>query len=142
MIQYSKSNSVLKIAVGSKTKMSGGKTTRGKKIPRAETTTSSTRSVQTPFRGQEEAVCGGIGGVDGGVVRGEAANSRMQIPKSGICNPSICAERERESVEERLASHKNATTSWRCGFEWVGCPFEESLEGLGCGASGRRRTFN
>ena len=94
-MQYSKSNSVLKIAAGSKTKMGGGKTTRGKKIPRAETTTSSTRSGQTPFRGQEEAVCGGIGGVDGGVVRGEAANSRMQIPKSGICNPSIYEERER-----------------------------------------------
>ena len=107
--------------------MGGGKTTRGKKIPRAETTTSSTRSVQTPFRGQEEAGCGGIGGVDGGVVRGEAANSRMQIPKSGICNPSICEERERESVEERLASHKNATTSWRCGFEWVAAHLRSRL---------------
>ena len=75
--------------------MGGGKTTRGKKILREETATSSTRSVQTPFRGQEEASRGGIGGVDGGVVGAEVANSGMQIPKSGIYNPSICEERER-----------------------------------------------
>ena len=101
----------MKIAIGAKTKMAGGKTGRGKKIPHDETTTSSTRSVQNLFRGQEEAVCGCIGGVDGGVVGGEAANSRMPIPKSGICNPSICEGRESESVDERVASHKNATTS-------------------------------
>ena len=52
--------------------MGGGKTGRGKKIPRDETATSSERSAQTPFRGQEEGVLGldgrrgGTGG-DGGM---------------------------------------------------------------------------
>ena len=36
-------------------------------------------------------------------------------PKSGICSSSIYEE----SGEERASSHKHATTSGRCGFEWV-----------------------
>ena len=60
-------------------------------------------SVQTPFGGQNEGVLGG------------ASTSGMQIPKSGICSSSICEE----SGEERASSHKHATTSGRCGFEWV-----------------------
>ena len=125
--EYSTRNRVLKIAAAAKTTMGGGKTTRGKKILREETATSSTRSVQTPFRGQEEASRGGIGGVDGGVVGGEVANSGMQIPKSGICNPSICEESESVSVDERVASHKSATTSWRCGFGWVAAHLRSRL---------------
>ena len=39
----------------------------------------------------------------------------MQIPKSGICESLIGDE----SANERATSHKHATTSWRCGFEWV-----------------------
>ena len=39
------------------------------------------------------------------MVSGEATTSRMQIPKSGICESSICDE----SADERAASHKHAT---------------------------------
>ena len=72
-------------------------------------------SVQTPFGGQNDGVLGGVSGGGGGMARGEATTSRMQIPKSGICESSICGE----SADEWAASHKHATTSWRCGFEWV-----------------------
>ena len=72
-------------------------------------------SVQTPFGGQRDGVLGGASGGGGGMARGEATTSGMQIPKSGICSSSICEE----SGEERAASHKHASTSWRCGFEWV-----------------------
>ena len=95
--------------------MGGDKTGRGKKIPRDESATSSTRSMQTPFGGQEEGVSSRKGGVDGGVAGDGVANSRTQIPESGICSPSVWEE----SGEERASSHKYATTSWRCGFEWV-----------------------
>ena len=72
-------------------------------------------SVQTPFGGQKDGVSGGASGGGGGMARGEASTSGMQIPKSGICSSSICEE----SGEERASSHKYATTLWRCGFEWV-----------------------
>ena len=72
-------------------------------------------SEQTPFRGRLEGVSGGRGGGDGGMAAGEGATLRMQIPESGICSPSI----SEEGVEERVTTHKHATTSWRCGFEWV-----------------------
>ena len=72
-------------------------------------------SVQTPFGGQNDGVLGGVSGGGGGMARGEATSSRMQIPKSGICESSIGGE----SADQRAASHKHATTSWRCGFEWV-----------------------
>ena len=72
-------------------------------------------SVQSPFGVQTDGCFGGTSGGDGGMARGEATTSRLQIPKSGICNSSICDE----SADEREASHKHATTSWRCGFEWV-----------------------
>ena len=93
--------------------MGGDRTGRGKKIPRDERTTTSTRSAQTPFGGQEEGVSGRKGGVDGGIAGVEGANLRMQIPKSGIYSSSICDE----GGEERASSHKYATTSWCCGFE-------------------------
>ena len=104
--------------------MGGGDTGRGKKIPREASATSSTRSMQTPFRGHEEGIYGRKRGVDGGMVGGEGANSRMQIPESGICSPSICEE----SGEERASSHKYATTSWRCGFEWVAAMLKKRLQ--------------
>ena len=104
--------------------MGGGKTGRGKKIPREGTTTSSTRSAQTPFGGQEEGVSGRKDGVEGGLAGGEGVNLRMQIPKSGICSSSICEE----SGEERASSHKYATTSWRCGFDWVAALMKRRLQ--------------
>ena len=103
--------------------MGGDKTGRGKKIPREERTTTSTRSAQTPFGVQEEGVSGRKGGVDGGMRGGEGATLGMQIPKSGICNSSICDE----GGEERASSHKYATTSWRCGFEWVAALLRKRL---------------
>ena len=81
-------------------------------------------SVQTPFGGQSDGVLGGASGGGGGMARGEATPSGMQIPKSGICSSSICEE----SGEERAASHKHATTSWRCGFEWVGAILKSRLK--------------
>ena len=95
--------------------MGGGKTGRGKKIPHEGTTTSSTRSAQTPFSGQQKGDSGRKYGVEGGMAGGEGANSRMQIPKSRMYSSSICEE----SGEERASSHKHTTTSWQCGFEWV-----------------------
>ena len=60
----------MNIAAESKTRMGGGKTSSGKKIPREETATSSTRSMQTPFGVQEEGVSGGKGGIEGGMAAG------------------------------------------------------------------------
>ena len=71
--------------------------------------------MQTPFGGREEGVGGGKGGGNGGIAAGGGASSRMQIPESGICSPSI----SEEGVEERVDTHKHASTSWRCGFKWV-----------------------
>ena len=56
-----------KLQLGPRLKMGGDKTGRGKKIPREERTTTSTRSAQTPFGVQEEGVSGRKGGVDGGM---------------------------------------------------------------------------
>ena len=61
--------------------MGGGKMGRGKKIPRDETATSSTRSAQTPFGGQKDGVLGldgrrgGTGG-DGGMANLQMADSQ------------------------------------------------------------------
>ena len=104
--------------------MGGGKTGSGKKIQREEPSTSSARSTQTPFGGREEGVSGRQGGAEGGLAGGEGPNLRMQIPESGICNPSICDE----GGEERASSHKHATTSWRCGFEWVAALLKRRLQ--------------
>ena len=64
-------------------------------------------SMQTPFGGQNDGVFGGASGGSGGMAGGEATTLGMQIPKSGICESSICGE----SADERAASHKHATTS-------------------------------
>ena len=81
-------------------------------------------SVQTPFGGQKDGVSGGASGGGGGMARGEASTSGMQIPKSGICSSSICEE----SGEERASSHKQASTSWRCGFDWVAALLRSRLK--------------
>lgn len=80
-------------------------------------------SAQTPFWGRREDFSGGLGGGDGGMAAGDGATSRSQIPKSGICDDSIGAGDD----DERAASHKHATTSWRCGFEWVSSVLESRL---------------
>ena len=72
-------------------------------------------STQTPFGVQSEEVSGALGVGDGGMATGRGPTSRMQISKSGICNPSI----SEGGVEERADTHKHASTSWRCGFKWV-----------------------
>ena len=79
--------------------------------------------MQTPFGGQNDGVLGGVSGGGGGMARGEATTSGMQIPKSGICESSIGGE----SADQRAASHKHATTSWRCGFEWVAAVLRSRL---------------
>ena len=104
--------------------MGGGTTGRGKKIQRDDPTTSSARSTQTPFEGQEEGVSSRQCGFEGGLAGSEGPNWRKQIPESGICNPSICDE----GGEERASSHKHATTSWRCGFEWVAALLKRRLQ--------------
>ena len=70
--------------------MVGGETGRGKKIPREESAMDSTRSAQTLFGGQEESVSGRKGRVNNGIAAFEGANSRMQIPESGICGSAGC----------------------------------------------------
>ena len=79
--------------------------------------------MQKPYGVQKDGVLGGVRGGDGGMARGEATTSRMQIPKSGICDSSICDE----SAVERAASHKHATMSWRCGFQWVSAVLRSRL---------------
>ena len=104
--------------------MSGGKPGRGKQIQRDEPSTSATRSTQTPFWGQDEGVFSGQVGGEGGLAGGEGPNLGMQIPESGICSPSICDE----GGEERASSHKHATTSGRCGFQWVAALLKRRLQ--------------
>ena len=112
------------LQLGPRLKIGGGKPGRGKKIQREEPSTSSTRSTQTPFGGQDEGVSSGQVGGEGELAAGEGPNLGMQIPESGICNPSICDE----GGEERASSHKHATTSWRCGFEWVAAQLKRRLQ--------------
>ena len=64
-------------------------------------------SVQTPFGGQNDSALSGASSGGGGMARGEATSLGMQIPKSGICESSICDE----SADERATSHKHATIS-------------------------------
>lgn len=90
----------------------------------SDTPVASGSSVQTPIWGRGEDVSGGMGGGDGGIVAGEGATSRRHIPEYGICTPSS----DEESVEERATTHKHATTSWRCGFEWVSALLEKRLK--------------
>ena len=70
-----------------------------------------------------EEVSGVLGGGDGGMATGEDATWRVQIPESGICTPSI-GEGE---GGERVESHRHASTSWRCGFQWLSALLEKRL---------------
>ena len=72
--------------------MAGGKTGRGKKIPREESAMDLTRSEQNPFGGQKESVSGRKGAVDGGMAGSDGANSRMHIPEFGICSSAGCRQ--------------------------------------------------
>ena len=107
--------------------MGGGKTGRGKKIPRGETATSSTRSEQTPFGVQNDGVlgldgrCGGAGG-DGGM-------AHLQMADSQATNSNAKGQPTRSQGEEneRAQSHTTASTSPRCGFLWLHKELDERL---------------
>ena len=87
--KYSRRSVVLKLAAQFKTRMGGGKTGRGKKIPRDETATSSTRSVQTPIGVQNDGVlgldgwCGGDVGA-GGMAHLQMADSQAKIGRAHV----------------------------------------------------------
>ena len=57
-------------------------------------------SVQTPFGGQKAGVFGGASGGGGGMTRGEASTSGMQIPNMGSAVP-----RSARRVERREQAH-------------------------------------
>ena len=62
--------------------MGGGKTGRGKKISRDESATTSTRSAQTPFRGQDNSVLG-LDGQRGGA-RGDGGMAHLHMADSQV----------------------------------------------------------
>ena len=74
--------------------------------------------VQTPFRGQEEGVLSGRGGGNGG---GGWSHLQMEDPKSGDPGkPSSTGPLPRPlGDEERVGMHATASTSPRCGFQWL-----------------------
>ena len=100
---------------------------RGKKIPRDETATSSTRRTQTPFGGQKDGVLcldgrrGGTGG-DGGM-------AHLQMADSQATNSKAKGQPTRSQGEEneRAQSHTTASTSPRCGFLWLQKELDERL---------------
>ena len=109
---------------------------RGKKIPRDETATSSTRSAQTPFGGQKDGVLGldgrrgGTGG-DGGMAHLQMADSQATYSQAKG-QPA----QSQGDQHERAQSHTMASTSPRCGFLWLQKELDErlatwSLEGGG-----------
>ena len=124
---YSRRSVGLNIAAQFKTRMGGGKTGRGKKIPRDETATSSTRSVQTPIGVQNDGVlgvdgrCGGAGG-DGGMAHLQMADSQATNSKAKG-QPT----RSQGDQNERAQSHTTASTSPRCGFLWLHKELDERL---------------
>ena len=125
--KYSRRSGGLNIAAQFKTRMGGGKTGRGKKIPRDETATSSTRSVQTPFGVQNDGVlgvdgrCGGAGG-DGGM-------AHLQMADSQGTNSQAKGQptNSKGDDDERVHSHTLASTSPRCGFHWLHKELDERL---------------
>ena len=107
--------------------MGGGKTGRGKKIPRGESATTSTRSAQTPFGGQEESVLG-LGGRRGGA-GGDGGMAHLQMADSQATNSQAKGQHTKSQgdVNERVHSHTMASTSPRCGFLWLHKELDERL---------------
>ena len=117
----------MKTAAESKTRMGGGKMGCGKKIPRDETATSSTRSAQTPFGGQEEGVLG-LDGRRGGA-GGDVGMAHLQMADSQATNSQAKGHsvRSQGDENERARSHTMASTSPRCGVLWLYKELEERL---------------
>ena len=99
----------------------------GKKIPRDETATSSARSAQTPFRGQEEGVLG-LDGRRGGT-GGDGGMAHLQMADSQPTNSQAKGQSAKSQGDdpERARSHTMASTSPRCGFLWLHKELEERL---------------
>ena len=117
----------MKTAARPKPEMGGGKTGRGKKIQREESATSSTRSAQTPFGGQEEGVLG-LDGRRGGA-GGDGGMAHLQMADSQATNSQAKGQPARSQGDdtERARSHTMASTSPRCGFLWLHKELEERL---------------
>ena len=117
----------MKTAARPKPEMGGGKTGRGKKIQREESATSSTRSAQTPFRGQEEGVLG-LDGRRGGT-GGDGGMAHLQMADSQATNSQAKGQSAKSQGDdtERARSHTMASTSPRCGFLWLHKELEERL---------------
>ena len=100
---------------------------RGKKIPRDETATSSTRSAQTPFGDQEEGVLG-LDGRRGGV-GGDGGMAHLQMADSQATNSQVKGQptKSQGDENERAHSHTMASTSPRCGFIWLHKELDERL---------------
>ena len=107
--------------------MGGGKTGRGKKIPRDESATTSTRSAHTPFGGQEESVVG-LDGRRGGA-GGDGGMAHLQMADSQATNSQAKGPPTRSHGEDndRAQSHTMASTSPRCGFLWLQKELDEQL---------------
>ena len=73
------------------------------------------RVCKTFFGFQNDGVSGGARGSDGGMARGEANTSKIQIPKFGIYY-SLTYD---ESANERVALYKHPITSCQSRSEWV-----------------------
>ena len=108
--------------------MGGGKPGRGKKIPRDESATTSTRSVQTPFGGQEESVLG-LDGRRGGA-GGDGGMAHLQMADSQATNSQAKGQPTNSQGDdnERVYSHTIASTSPRCGFLWLHKELDARLE--------------
>ena len=100
---------------------------RGKKIPRDETATSSTRSAQTPFGGQKDGVLG-LDGRRGGT-GGDGGMANLQMADSQATNSKAKGQPTRSQGDEndRAHSHTTASTSPRCGFLWLQKELDERL---------------
>ena len=112
--------------LGAKTeKYSGSRGSRGGgRFDKPETSGS---SVQTPFGGQEEGVLGGRGGGNG---VGGWSHLQMEDPES--VDPKIPSStgplpRPLDDVE-RAKTHATASTSPRCGFQWLERHLAKELE--------------
>ena len=108
--------------------MGGGKTMGAKKILSEETPTSSTRSVQTPLGVRRKPFVVELGAWMAAWLEARRPIQGCRFPNLGsVTLRFVKGERESVCVDERVASHKNATTSWRCGFEWVAAHLKSRL---------------